>query len=78
MVASHFAPLRASARFVCATLSAMVAVGLLTHGLQRDGMPFQHVITAERACVGYPFASDRDACVNASLARSEPRITASR
>ena len=66
---------------VVATLSALIAICLLnavTGLFQRDGVPFEQVIIAERACANYAFVSEREACVRAVLAASRVRTLASR
>ena len=66
---------------VAATLSALIAIGLLSAvaGLfQRDGAPFEQVVIAERACTNYAFVSEREACVRLFLATSRVRNVASR
>jgi hypothetical protein len=66
---------------VVATLSALIAICLLnavTGLFQRDGVPFEQVVIAERACADYAFVSEREACVRAVLAASRVRNLASR
>lgn len=66
---------------VAATLSTLIAIGLLTAvtGLfQRDGAPFEQVVIAENACTNYAFVSEREACVRLFLATSRVRNVASR
>jgi hypothetical protein len=43
-----------------------------------EGMPFEHVIVAERTCAGYAFVSQRDICMRSVLAPSHLRTVASR
>jgi hypothetical protein len=71
----------AAASFVSAVLAALIAIGVLGAivGLfQRDGIPFEQVVAAERACAGHAYASARDACVRADLAAAGVERVASR
>ncbi len=64
-----------------AVLSAFIAIGLLTAvtGLfQRDGAPFEQVVSAEHACANYAFVSERETCVRPYLATSRVQNVASR
>jgi len=66
---------------VAGTLSALISIGLLTAvtGLfQRDGAPFEQIVTAEDACADYAFVSERETCVRLYLAASRVRNVASR
>jgi hypothetical protein len=66
---------------VAAALSALIALGLLTAvtGLfQRDGAPFEQVVTAEHPCADYAFVSERETCARSYLAASRVRKVASR
>ena len=66
---------------VAATLSAVIAIGLLISVawlFQRDGVPFEQVVTAEHACTNYAFVSERETCVHRYLATSRVRNVASR
>ena len=45
---------------VAVALSCLIAIGLLTavtELFQRDGAPFEQVVTAEHACADYAFAT---------------------
>lgn len=64
-----------------AALSALIAICLLnavTGLFQRDGVPFEQIVIAERACTNHAFVSEREACVRAFLAASRVRNVASR
>ncbi len=53
-----------------AAISAVVAVGSLTAVawlFQREGMPFEKVVAAERACSEHKYASARESCINDQL-----------
>jgi len=66
---------------VAASLSALIAIGLLTAVtdlFQRDGAPFEQVLIAEHACASYAFVSERETCVRLYLAASRVRNVASR
>jgi hypothetical protein len=63
------------------TLAVLIAIGLLAAvaGLfQRDGVPFEQLLIAERACVNHSFESERETCVRAYLAASRLPNIASR
>ncbi len=73
-------PTRPLAHFIAATLAVIVAIGLLasvTALFQRDGRPMERLVVAERACVGFAYASEREACVSQRLAASRAMSTAS-
>ncbi len=73
--------LRAITRIVIAAVSAVIAIGIFTAVtalLQRDGVPFEQLVNAERACTGYTFKSEREDCVRAYVAASRGRVVASR
>jgi len=66
---------------VAAVFSCLIAIGLLTGVtdlVQRDGAPFERVVTAEHACANHAFVSEREACVRSYLAASQVRNVASR
>lgn len=51
---------------VIAALAAFIAIGLLSAVVvlfQRDGAPMERLAAAERACAGYAYVSDREACM---------------
>ncbi|HEV2977472.1 MAG TPA: hypothetical protein VG425_07780 [Casimicrobiaceae bacterium] len=69
------------ATLVAATLSAFIAIGLLTAVtdlFQRDGAPFEQVVIAEHACANHAFVSERQNCVRLYLATSRVQNVASR
>jgi hypothetical protein len=71
----------ASTTVAVAALSALIGVGLLSAvaaSFQRDGAPLHRVAIAERACSGYAYASERDACVRHYLVRSQHQNVAGR
>lgn len=73
--------LRAITRIVIAGVSAVIAIALFTAVtalLQRDGMPYEQLVKAERACTGYSFKSEQDACVRSVLAASHAPVVAAR
>ena len=64
-----------------AALSILIAIGLLTAvtGLfQRDGAPFEQVVSAEHACASNEFTSERETCVRSHLATSRVQNVARR
>ena len=64
-----------------AALSIVVSTLLLlgvTELFVRDRLPLQHLVAAERACSGYSFWSEREACVQSLLAASYHHQIASR
>jgi hypothetical protein len=66
---------------VAATLSALIAIGLLTAvaGLfERNGAPLEQVVIAEQACANHAFVSERDACVRSFLVSWRVQNIASR
>jgi hypothetical protein len=66
---------------VAVALSTLIAIGLLTAvtGLfQRDGAPFEQLVTAEHACATYALVSERETCVRQYLAASRLQNVASR
>ena len=73
--------LRAITRIVIAAVSTVIAIGLFTAVtalLQRDGVPFEQLVNAERACTGYTIKSEREDCVRSYLAASSSKVVASR
>ena len=63
--------LQPATHFVAATLAAIITIGVLasvTTLFQRDGLPMQRLVVAERACVEHAFVSEREACVRERLA----------
>ncbi len=78
---SNLALSRPIAHFVAATLAVIVANGLLasvTALFQRDGRPWGRLVVAERACVGFAYASEREACISQWLATTRTISTASK
>jgi hypothetical protein len=74
-------PSRPSTHFIGATLAAIVTIGLfasVTALFQRDGMPMERIVVAERACVGHAYVSEREACVREWLAATRAISTASK
>ena len=72
---------RPMAHFIAATLAVIVAIGLLasvTALFQRDGRPFERLVVAERACTGFAYASEREACISQWLAATRAVSTASK
>lgn len=72
---------RPIAHFAAATLAVIVAIGLLasvTALFQRDGRPMERLVVAERACAGFAYASERQACVSEWLAATRTMSTASK
>lgn len=66
---------------VAAAVAAFIAIGMLSavaFMFQRDGTPFEQVAAAERACAGYTYVSERDACMRDRLAASGASNVASR
>jgi hypothetical protein len=64
-----------------AALAVLIAIGLLSSvaGLfERDGTPFEQLVTAERACANHSFVSERETCVRLYLAALRVRNIASR
>lgn len=67
---------RAAAMCSAAALSTLLAAGVLTGVaslFQRDGVPFEQAVFAERACAEYRYASEQDACMSAFAARATLR-----
>ena len=61
--------------FIAAALAGTITTGLfagVTALLQRDGMPFEQQVIAERACADRAYVSERDACVRQWLSAREP------
>ena len=59
--------------FVAATLASVIAIGILTAVTSlflRSGTPMERLVLAERACIHYPYVSEREACMHQWLARS--------
>jgi hypothetical protein len=57
--------------FIAAVLAGTVTTGIftgMTALLQRDGMPFEQQVAAERACADRVYVSERDACARQWLA----------
>ena len=51
---------------LAATLATCIAIGFLTAVaflFQRDGVPFEKLAAAERACTQHVYVSDREACM---------------
>ncbi len=72
---------RPIAHFIAATLAAIFAIGLLasvTALFQRGGRPMERLVVAERACVGFAYRSEREACVSEWLAARRTISTASK
>ena len=52
--------------FIAAVLAGTVTTGIfsgVTDLLQRNGMPFERQLAAERACADRTYLSEREACV---------------
>jgi hypothetical protein len=63
--------LQPATHFVAAALAAVIAIGMLasiTTLFQRDGLPMERAVVAERACADLEYRSERDACIRAQLA----------
>ncbi len=61
---------------LAAAFSAIVAVGSLSAVawlFQREGMPFEQLVAAERACAAHEYASARESCVNDWLEAARTR-----
>jgi hypothetical protein len=61
--------------FIAAALAGTITTGLfagVTALLQRNGMPFEAQLAAERACGDRTYISERDTCVRQWLAAREP------
>ena len=72
---------RLGARLVSGAFAVLIAIGLLTGVAAlflRDGFPFEQALVAERACSGYAFVSEREACMRAFAAALERPAVASR
>ena len=66
---------------IAAAFSAVVAVGSLTAVawlFQREGMPFEQLVAAERACASHQYVSARESCVNEWLEAARTRRLASK
>jgi hypothetical protein len=66
---------------LAAAFSAVVAVGSLSAVawlFQREGLPFEQLVAAERACAAHPYASERESCIKDWLAASKSRRVASK
>lgn len=66
---------------VAAAFAAFIAIGTLSAVaflFQRDGTPFEVVASAERACVGFAYVSEREACIRDRLAAAQKSVVASR
>jgi len=64
---------------VAATLSAIIAVGLLAGvatNFQNQGKPFAHLAAAERACAAHAYVSERENCMQEWLAASTSQTVA--
>ena len=75
--ATH-SPLSTVAASVLATVISLGILSAVAFMFQRDGKPLQRLATAERACVHYSYRSERQACMNAWLAASQPGTLAGR
>jgi hypothetical protein len=75
-------PRRAAAvSFASAALAALIGIGVLGAivGLfQRDGLPFEQLVAAEKSCGDRAYFSEREACVQAHLAAGSTERFASR
>jgi hypothetical protein len=72
---------RPVAHVVAATLAVILAIGLLasvTALFQRDGLPLERLVVAERACAGFAYVSEREACISQWLAATRTISTASK
>jgi hypothetical protein len=66
---------------IAAASSAFIAIVLLTLVaalFQRDGVPFERIVAAERSCTTYVFVSERETCQRAYLASAHVRNLAVR
>jgi hypothetical protein len=64
-----------------AILAVVIAIGLLggvAALFLNDGKPFEQAVIAERACGGFAFISEREACMRAFAAAADRRTVASR
>jgi hypothetical protein len=64
-----------------ATLATVIALGILSGIVmlfQSRGAPMEQLGAAERACAHYVFLSERQACMNESLAVSQATTVARR
>jgi hypothetical protein len=55
---------------VFAVLAALIGVGVpagVTGAFQRDGAPFEELLTAQHACNHYTYASERERCMRAHV-----------
>ena len=62
---------RALICFIAAVLAGTITAGIfsgVTNLLQRNGMPFEQQVAAERACADRAYLSEREACVRQWLA----------
>ena len=69
------------ATVAAAALAIIIASGLLggvAALFLNDGTPFEQAVIAERACSGFAFVSEREACVRAFVAAADRRTVASR
>jgi hypothetical protein len=69
------------ATVAAAALAFLIAIGLLggvAALFLNDGKPFEQAVIAERACAGYTFISEREACMRAFAAAVDRRTVASR
>jgi len=64
------------AAFALAGAIAMTLIGSVTGLFVNDGRPFEHLVSAERACNDQVFVSERADCTNAVIARSGQRVVA--
>lgn len=61
---------------IAAAFSAIVAVGSLTAVawlFQREGMPFEQLVAAERACAAHQYVSERESCIDDWLVAAKAR-----
>jgi len=72
---------RLGATVTAGALAVLVSSALLGGVLAlflRDGMPFEQVLIAERACSEPRFVSEREACMRAFMATAQRPAVASR
>jgi hypothetical protein len=70
---------RADIIAVAATLSTMIAIGILSAVVllfQKDGAPMERLAVAERACAGHAYVSEREACMREWLAATQAGVVA--
>jgi len=67
--------------FVAAMSASVVAIGILTAVTElflRSGTPMERLVVAERACIHYPYVSEREACMRQWLASARSPSMANR